>query len=265
MKNMMKLYSIFLGGVAALSALLLASGCAATEPPAIRSEGPHTALSASAPAPTAGETTQPQTRQTTEAPRTDAPSTPQTTRSTEAPTTLATTAPTTTAPTTGVPATSAPTKPATTPPQSAVQPETPATQPGTQPAAHQPTAVEQEVLDLMNQYRAAEGLPPLTYASHLYPAVKLRAQEIQQTWSHTRPDGRRYNTALTDCGLSLTGWHGENCAKGYKDAKTMVEALMASDGHRKNILFPSYDCVGICVLDGPNGSYYMVQIFEGKS
>lgn len=131
------------------------------------------------------------------------------------------------------------------------------------PPKHEPTDIEQEVLDIMNRYRAEEGLAPLEFNYKLYECAKIRTEETMVQWSHTRPDGRRYITVLTDNGFKDTGWHGENAAKNFKDAESMVKALMESEGHRKNIMFPDYTSVALCVLENEHGLYQMVQIFEG--
>ena len=161
------------------------------------------------------------------------------------------------------PVTSAPTE--ETNPSEEVKPAPPEkeeTKP-TRPAPQDPSAIEQEVLDIMNRYRAEEGLAPLSFNRELYYCAKVRTEETMIQWSHTRPDGRRYITVLTDNGFKDTGWHGENAAKNFKDAESMVKALMESEGHRKNIMFPKYESVALCVMKNEHGLYQMVQIFEG--
>jgi uncharacterized protein YkwD len=51
---------------------------------------------------------------------------------------------------------------------------------------------------------------------------------------------------------------GENLVKGDNTAEAMHEALMESPTHRKNILNPKYDLVGIGCYD-----YICVQLFAG--
>ena len=131
------------------------------------------------------------------------------------------------------------------------------------PPKHEPTDIEQKVLDIMNQYREEEGLAPLEFNYKLYECAKIRTEETMVQWSHTRPDGRRYITVLTDNGFESAGWHGENAAKNFKNAESMVKALMESEGHRENIMFPDYTSVALCVLENEHGLYQMVQIFEG--
>ena len=43
---------------------------------------------------------------------------------------------------------------------------------------------------------------------------------------------------------------GENLAAGYDDIATLVDAWMASPGHRANILRPAFGRLGIGIVDG---------------
>ena len=46
-----------------------------------------------------------------------------------------------------------------------------------------------EVLNLVNAERAKVGAAPLRLADDLQAAANIRAREIVQSFSHTRPDG----------------------------------------------------------------------------
>ena len=81
----------------------------------------------------------------------------------------------------------------------------------------------------------------------------LRAQELTQKFSHTRPDGSRWATVSGSA-------YGENIARGQKTPDKVVAAWMSSDGHRRNVLRASFGSIGVCCLKY-NGVYYWVQLF----
>lgn len=97
---------------------------------------------------------------------------------------------------------------------------------------------QQEVLDLVNSYRAENGLSALKMGGEaLNTAAQLRAEEISRRASHTRPDGRVCFTALEECGATDTAV-GENAAWGLVSPREVVDAWIDSEDHRANILAP---------------------------
>ena len=107
------------------------------------------------------------------------------------------------------------------------------------------------VLRLMNEYRAGEGLAPLRddQLLHLAAADRMRHMEEESFWSHDSPTGLRpfywldqrqypYRTA------------GENLAYGFETARLLVQSWMESRGHRANILSAEYEECGIAIIDG---------------
>lgn len=128
-------------------------------------------------------------------------------------------------------------------------------------AAGQVTAKEAAHLARLNEARAANGLSALKLSTELTAAAKIRAAEIVGTWGHTRPDGTPAYTAVAD----RTGWNviSENIAagKGLDTAYNAVDVLMASEGHRKNILTAANVCVGVATYQDDKGEYYWVELF----
>lgn len=103
----------------------------------------------------------------------------------------------------------------------------------------------QEILELVNAEREKEGLPALEMGdAALTAAAQLRAQEIAQQASHTRPDGRSCFTALEDCG-STDRPVGENAAWGCASPEEVVKAWMKSPAHRESILDPDAGKLGV--------------------
>lgn len=130
-------------------------------------------------------------------------------------------------------------------------------------------AYANQVLTIVNQQRAANGLPALTMNEKACNAAKVRAKEIVESFSHTRPDGRTCFTALPETGLSsgIDYWAaGENIAAGQQTPTSVMDAWMNSSGHRANILSSDFTEIGIACYTDPNAYYriYWVQMFIGK-
>lgn len=116
-----------------------------------------------------------------------------------------------------------------------------------------------QVLKLVNQERAKAGLPALTTNKTLQAAANKRAQEIKQSFSHTRPNGSSPFTVLNEYGISYKS-AGENIAYGQKTPEAVMNAWMNSSGHRANILKNGFGKVGIGVYK-VNGVLYWTQLF----
>ena len=116
-----------------------------------------------------------------------------------------------------------------------------------------------DVLDLVNQERKAAGLKNVKLNDDLNRVAELRAAEIAEKWSHTRPNGEEWKTAFADSGVSAS-YRGENLAKGQYSAEKVVEDWMDSEGHRSNILNKKFSKMGVAsvVIDGVT---YWVQVF----
>lgn len=153
----------------------------------------------------------------------------------------------------------APEPPAPPPPP----PPAPAPEPAPTPAP-QPSplnAHEQRLFELLNQARAAAGLPALQLHSKLVELARLKAQDMvtNNYFSHTSPTYGSPFDMMRAAGLRYTA-AGENLA-GASSAERAHNALMNSSGHRANMLNPNYTHVGIgAVVGGPYGIMF-VQMF----
>ena len=118
----------------------------------------------------------------------------------------------------------------------------------------------EEVLYYVNVERENAGLKPLTLSQGLMEAAEIRAKELTQSFSHTRPDG-------TDCFTAVKIPYrriGENVAAGQPTPKDVVEAWMDSPGHRENILDPRFGQMGIgyCFDSDTGYRHFWVQLFK---
>ena len=125
------------------------------------------------------------------------------------------------------------------------------------------------VLTLMNEYRAEVGLQPLRHDDRLGRAARdrMRHMEDEGYWSHESPDGlspfvwvslREYPYATA----------AENLAAGFETARLLVLSWMESPGHRANILAEQFLDVGIAIIEGstkgPAMGKSIVVLFGGK-
>lgn len=118
----------------------------------------------------------------------------------------------------------------------------------------------EQVVRLVNEERAKAGLSAVQMQTDLTQAANIRAKEIKQQFSHTRPDGRSYSSVLTDQGISYR-MSGENIAYGQKDANVVMEGWMNSSGHRANILNGNFTKIGVGLYEDESGVKHWVQLF----
>ncbi len=117
----------------------------------------------------------------------------------------------------------------------------------------------EQVIRLVNEERAKEGLSPLAMALDVQAAAQVRAEEIVTSFSHTRPNGSSFSTALKEQNVSYRG-AGENIAWGQRSPEEVVNAWMNSAGHRANILNERFTTIGVGHYQ--NGStHYWAQLF----
>lgn len=107
------------------------------------------------------------------------------------------------------------------------------------------------VLRLMNDYRATEGLPPLHDNERLDLAAgdRMHHMEEESFWAHESPDGQSPFQWLDRRAYNYRA-AGENLAYGFETARLLVQSWMESRGHRANIMSPNYEDCGIAIIDG---------------
>lgn len=117
-----------------------------------------------------------------------------------------------------------------------------------------------EVYEITNNYRSLVGVSSLTLDSSLVKAASIRAKELSDSFSHTRPNGSSCFTVLSELGISY-GTAGENIAAGYSSSQSVMEGWRFSSGHYQNIISSKFKKIGIGV-NIINNQYYWVQIFS---
>ena len=115
------------------------------------------------------------------------------------------------------------------------------------------------VVDLVNEERAKENIPPVSLNKTVTSAAQVRAEEATKSFSHTRPNGTKCFTALAEADIAYTA-AGENLAGKIKTPEKVVDAWMNSPSHRKNIMNPNYSQIGVGYVSSGN---YWSQFFVG--
>jgi uncharacterized YkwD family protein/spore coat assembly protein SafA len=113
--------------------------------------------------------------------------------------------------------------------------------------------IEQQVLDLVNKERAANGLKALQMDWQVARVAEHKSQDMaaKNYFDHTSPTYGSPFDMLKSYGISYKS-AGENIAKGQKSAQEVVTAWMNSSGHRANILNSSYTHIGVGYVSNGN-------------
>lgn len=124
--------------------------------------------------------------------------------------------------------------------------------------------LEVTVLHLINHQRVAAGLVPLMPHATIRSAARAHGRELF-AWgylTHLSRDGRSPRERVLELGVRVR-LIGENLAYAA-DARAAHDALMASEAHRRNILLPQYQLVGIGVVDGGPEGVIVVEDFSDE-
>ena len=117
-------------------------------------------------------------------------------------------------------------------------------------------------VDMLNDLREDKGLQPLKWnpSSKLQRAAEVRAKEITEEFSHTRPDGSTCFTVLKEFGLSYSTC-GENIAMGTQmSPQKAMEMWTNSPGHYRNMINPDFEEIGLARYK-IGETIYWVQLF----
>ncbi len=123
-------------------------------------------------------------------------------------------------------------------------------------------ALEQQVIDLVNQQRANYGLPLLKGNWELSRVARYKSQDMidKEYFDHQSPTyGSPFNM-MESFGIRFTA-AGENIAYGQRTPQEVMNDWMNSIGHRNNILSRVYSQIGVGVAKAANGTFYWTQMF----
>jgi len=106
---------------------------------------------------------------------------------------------------------------------------------------------EQQMLDLINDYRLARGLPRLTFDANTNRAAAWMSRDMAENnrFSHIDSLGRDVPTRVTQCDVTWTSVR-ENLAAGKADAEATFEQWRTSTtGHKENMLAGDVSRAGV--------------------
>ncbi|SCX18418.1 Uncharacterized conserved protein YkwD, contains CAP (CSP/antigen 5/PR1) domain [Lachnospiraceae bacterium YSD2013] len=142
--------------------------------------------------------------------------------------------------------------------------------------AQEPIITASEYATLMltkiNEYRAANGVAPLSFNNVCLDVADKRAAECGSLFSHSRPNGEKYYSLYDEGGYDIISV-GENCSRscGYEDddANTVIDGIMDgyknSPGHNENMLNPKWKYVGFGFFRAEDGTIYGTQEFSSTN
>lgn len=128
-----------------------------------------------------------------------------------------------------------------------------------------------EVVNLINEYRTANGLAKLTVNDTLSTAAMHRATESAYAdWNmtameggakrHIRPNFTKASTIASEYGIG--GNFGENFGRWQASPSEIIAQWKSSSSHNALLLSGSYTKVGIGVAQDSYGDYYWVALFN---
>lgn len=122
-----------------------------------------------------------------------------------------------------------------------------------------------EVARIMNEVRAAHGLPPLAYNETLAQAAQIQANDCsgRSACSHTGSDGSTIKDRVLRVGYVPASW--AECWAIRPSPQGAIDIWMdevpPNDPHRRTLLTTWLTQIGIGVAPGPWGYTYVIAVF----
>lgn len=120
--------------------------------------------------------------------------------------------------------------------------------------------LEEEIIELINQYRQKKNLSPLVANNTLNRLARKHSKDMAAGRRPFGHDGaeQRFRTAGKEINKLSAFW--ENVAFGYSSAEGVVKGWINSPGHRKNMESKA-TIVGVGVASDKNGRLYFTALF----
>ncbi len=127
---------------------------------------------------------------------------------------------------------------------------------------------EQAFLVLINNYRAQNGLGPLTASYMVTKAAAWKSKDLGTNNYFAHDDlSRTWVQRIRDCNYGFNTYLGENIAAGYTTAASVFAGWQGSPGHNANMLGANYTTIGIGrhYVSGSTYGWYWTTDFGGFS
>jgi uncharacterized protein YkwD len=130
------------------------------------------------------------------------------------------------------------------------------------------TAEEVKLLNLINDYRAANDLDPLVLTQTLGAAAEHHSIDMADNnyFSHTLSDGTTWSKNMSNHGYTFTTYRAENLAAGSSTANGAFLQWKGSPGHNANMLNPRYKAIGVGQAYNVSSTHdwYWTAVFGGR-
>lgn len=138
---------------------------------------------------------------------------------------------------------------------------------------------EQKVFDLVNAEREKLGLPKFVWATTVTEKAQIRAKELSEKYSHTRPNGEigGWENIAPGSPIPELVWNpteGTHYETHNSTPEQVVKSWMNSEGHYHNMMNYSVDDAGnvdgatamaVGCYVGEDGRIWWVQCFSSRS
>ncbi|MDP2860817.1 MAG: CAP domain-containing protein, partial [bacterium] len=126
----------------------------------------------------------------------------------------------------------------------------------------------EELLQYTNEERGTAGVSSVKLDSVLAEAARKKGEDMLRLgyWAHISPEGKEPWVFITEAGYGYV-YAGENLARDFRDASSVVKAWMNSPSHKANMLNGRYKDIGFAVVSGNFRGYettLVVQMFGTK-
>lgn len=114
--------------------------------------------------------------------------------------------------------------------------------------------------NLLNDVRAQNGAPPVTFDARLNDAAQSHAEDMLENnyFAHQGLDGSTVGTRVQAEGYNFARV-GENIAAGYRSEQTVLNGWVNSPGHQRNNVDPEFEEFGLgYVRDGNDTRWVLV-------
>jgi uncharacterized protein YkwD len=119
--------------------------------------------------------------------------------------------------------------------------------------------LERDILNLINEHRAAKKLPPLTNNPHMEFQARRHSMEMATQRVPFGHQGMSFRMKYIQEKVPGVLNVAENVAYGSLSAKAVVEGWLKSPGHKKNIE-GNYKYSGVGVARNQNNQLYFTQL-----
>ena len=112
-------------------------------------------------------------------------------------------------------------------------------------------------LQIINAYRAGNGLQPLAFSQALGTAAEAHSQDMAITgvFGHVGSNGSTVEQRLIAAGYTDFNASGENVFAGDATASGAFEAWRNSPGHNANMLGANFNAIGIARVNNPDSLF----------